>query len=684
MHSLFKTSKLAGALFALLLLFLWYGSFAQDFRMYAGTYKGKIDFSGDYPVTSKVNELIFIISDKGDITITYRYDNIYHSSVIKGFEDMTETGNGTATGKLNAGLSFEIIGTGTVSMQGEASRSITPTLFGKIINNTITGQIGKFGQAKFKVEMSADSEPEEAAAGEDCDCSITIPSGLKPGGSLFVITKNTGCVKSEVVYYNGKDSQISNWDGNAVKVEVQIACCNNRAFTKSLTIPAYESDEKIEIVTTEISKGSSLPAPPANQVVVGTSVALAITTLLQALLAGGGTGSIPIPPVTPPKTPPVKPRVRRDEKPVTNIPDNTPSETPEERAKSYAKFIKEQEEQYRKGEVTKNDLTQKTTVPSETPADNKPKEQVLKEYKKFINRRWATEKLTPEQAAKWDASNKKIAQENLKWYEENAEKEKGYTGYNPLYIGRQMVQTVTASYNEVNDLAYRTFEKGFEVEQKLENFKTELDNDPEEAKRLLINTGIALENMKEAATEYVTDGRLKNDLYNAAKNIRNTNNEFCEKLYNNPVETVKTYVKTAVGAENWEHSWDMNSSLEERLLNAGIGIAKTCSTISTMGMGSALLQGASVSVLGVTIPKGLATAWVGLMHQKNLYMPKVLEALPDLIYDAKKNYILNKIAVTVDHYNNEHRVTNAPAVENVNDWLEQLNSNYTDNKKADG
>jgi type 1 fimbria pilin len=69
MHSLFKTSKLAGSLFALLILFLWSGSFARDFNKYAGTHKGKIDFSGDYPVTSEYNEIPFTISDKGNINI---------------------------------------------------------------------------------------------------------------------------------------------------------------------------------------------------------------------------------------------------------------------------------------------------------------------------------------------------------------------------------------------------------------------------------------------------------------------------------------------------------------------------------------------------------------------------------------------------------------------------------------
>jgi hypothetical protein len=402
---------------------------------------------------------------------------------------------------------------------------------------------------------------------------------------------------------------------------------------------------------------------------------------LQALLAGGGTGSIPIPPLAPPKTPPAIPKVRKDEKPVVLPPDRTPSGPPTRKEKTYDEWVKEQEKLYGGGEITKNDLTQKTAVPQKAPVENKPKEPVLKEYTLFFNGRWNTERFTPDQAAKWIAENKKIAQNNLKLYEETAENEKGYTGYNPLYIGRQMAQTVTASFNEVNDLAYRTFEKGFEVEQKISDFKTELDNDPQEANRLIMNTGMALENMKEAATEYITDGRLKNDLFDAVKNIRNTNIEFRDKFINSPVDTIKTYVKTAVGSENWEHSLDMDSSLEERLLNAGLGIAKTCSTISTMGMGSALMKDASVSVLGITIPSGLATAWVGLMHQKNLYMPKVLEALPGYISDAKKNYILNKIAVTVEHFGNEHPLTNAPAVENVNDWLEQLNFNYTDGKK---
>ena len=676
MHSLFKTSKLAGASLALLTLFLWSGSFAQDFSKYAGTHKGKMDFSGDFPVTYNVNEVTFVISKNGDINITYRYDNIYHASVIEGLEDSHESGNGTAAGKLNTDLSFEATGN-CVHNIGEGDKIITSTWFGQISNNYLAGKIGKSGFAKFKVALSPDSQTEETAAGEDCDCAITVPSGLKPGSSLFVITKNTGCVKSEVVFYNGKDSQVSNWDGNAVKVEVQISCCNNRAFTKSLTIPAYQSEEKIEILTTEVSKGGggggSLPAPPPEQVVVGTGVALAITTLLQALLAGGGAGSIPIPPLTPPKTPPVNPRVRRDEIPVTDIPDNTPVETPEERAKSYAAFIKDQDRRFGRIEKKGTGNEPKPPDPKKFPADNIPKEPVRK-VDPFGG--WKSGKRTPEEQKLYEQQKRIKLVEKQKMLEADAARENSYTGYNPLVVGKQMAQTVSASYNEVNDLAFRTFEKGFEIEKKVSDFKTELDNNPEEASKLLYNTGLMFDNMKQAASDYISDGRLKNDLYKAAVDIKNTNKEFCEKLYNNPVETAKTYVKTAVGSENWEHSLDVNAPLEERLLNSGLGILKTCSTISTLGMGSALVKGAEVSVLGIVIPSGLATAWVGLMHEKNLYMPKVLDALPEFMNERKKHYVMNTINVELRHYLYDHPVSSAPRVEKANDWLDAINESF--------
>jgi len=675
MHSLFKTSKLAGALFALLFLFFWTGSFAQDYSKYAGTHKGKMDFSGDFPVTYNVNEVTFVISKNGDINITFRYDNIYHASaVFKESTDMTETGKGTASGKINADLSFEATGNCTLNV-GEGDKSITTTWKGQISNNYITGKIGNSGHAKFNVPVSAGSQSEEVAAGEDCDCAITVPSGLKPGGSLFIITKNTGCIKSEVVYYNGKDSQISNWDGNAVHVEVQIACCNNRAFTKTLTIPAYESDEKIEIVTTEVSKGGSgsLPTPPPEQVVVGTGVALAITTLLQALLAGGGAGSIPIPPLTPPKTPPVTPRVRRDEIPETNIPDNTPPETPEERARSYAAFIKDQDRRFGRVEKKVPGTEPKPPGSQKSPADIEPKEPERK-IDPFGG--WKSGKRTPQEQKLYEQQKRNKLVEKQKLLEADAARESSYTGYNPLVIGKQMAQTVTASYNEVNDLTYRTFKKGFEIEQKVSDFKTELDNNPEEAGKLMLNTGILLENLKESASNYISDGRLKNDLYKAAADIKNTNKEFCEKLYNNPVETIKTYAKTAVGAENWEHSLDMNAPLEERLLNSGLGILKTCSTISTLGMGSALVKGAAISVLGIAIPSGLATAWVGLMHEKNLYMPKVLEALPEFMNERKRHFIMNTVNVELRHYLYGHPVSSAPKVEKANDWLDAINESY--------
>jgi hypothetical protein len=72
---------------------------------------------------------------------------------------------------------------------GEGDKTITSTWYGQISNNYLVGKIGKSGFAKFKVALSPDSQTEEAAAGEDCDCAITVPSGLKPGSNLFVITK---------------------------------------------------------------------------------------------------------------------------------------------------------------------------------------------------------------------------------------------------------------------------------------------------------------------------------------------------------------------------------------------------------------------------------------------------------------------------------------------------------------
>ena len=114
MHSHTKISKLAGSFLALLFLFQCSFSFAQDFSDYAGTYKGKLIFFLDekYNMTSKVNELTFIISTSGDMTISYNFNNnwIYLKPRYKGEGDTYEYGKGTLTGKLNDDLSFSITG----------------------------------------------------------------------------------------------------------------------------------------------------------------------------------------------------------------------------------------------------------------------------------------------------------------------------------------------------------------------------------------------------------------------------------------------------------------------------------------------------------------------------------------------------------------------------------------------
>ncbi|MCX6161881.1 MAG: hypothetical protein NTV87_11205, partial [Ignavibacteriae bacterium] len=267
--------------------------------------------------------------------------------------------------------------------------------------------------------------------------------------------------------------------------------------------------------------------------------------------------------------------------------------------------------------------------------------------------------------------------EKQKWLEKNAEREKKYAGDNPAAITKSLIQTVPNSYKEVDNLTYRTFEKYFEVKQVVNNFTNEMDKNPLEGLKMLGNVETAVQNIKKSASDYISDGRLKNDLYNAGKNVVNTNVEFVSNLIKNPGKTITTYVNTAVGSENWKNSWDMNKPLETRLLNAGAGIIKTCSTLGSLNMAGGLLKGAPTvkGFLSANVINSLKVNWILLMHQKNMYMHKLEQMFPGLLSEAKFKFVYNLTKVELNHYVN-HPDSNAPMVENVNDWLENFNKSF--------
>ncbi|MCX6162856.1 MAG: hypothetical protein NTV87_16170, partial [Ignavibacteriae bacterium] len=497
-HSLSKTFVFACGLTVFLILFDLSVTYAQDFSQYAGTHTGKFEFTTpksvdvtwsepggeqkkikknvepDAKLISEINEVSFTISSAGDITITF------HAKIRWG--NIKSDSKGTLTGKLNSDLSFDITGNTsyeyTLASMSPVSIQDPRTFKGKIAGNKISGWMGApegKDRSTYSIDLSADVK------GGDCDCEITVPSDLKPGGSLYVVTKTSGCVKSEVIYYNGKDRQISNWDGKAVKVEVQMTCCNGRAFFKTFQIPAYESNEKIEITSTETSKGGNLPAPPAGQVLFGSAAALAIIKLLETLLAGSGKGPKPVPPVAPKKPPPHNPYLDKDGNPRKDLPplipmepwENAGAKSPKEyeemlkSQKEYEDTIKQREKEYGDGktesdkkEVKPDEKKQKKDVDDKKPDrktdDREAGKEIGKELGKDISdiikivkeegkdigkdisdtrkevRDVIDKSKTEKKKIILSPENKKDLREFLnekqKWLEKNAEREKKYAG----------------------------------------------------------------------------------------------------------------------------------------------------------------------------------------------------------------------------------------------------------------
>jgi len=631
MHSHIKTSKLLGNLLALMFLFQCTFSFATDFSEYAGTFKGKLIFTApleDYTRIDKTNELTFIISSSGEMTITYNY-KVYWQYLKPRFEgegNTTEISKGTLTGKLNDDLSFSIAGTTSFAFFFDGSnmdnlRSDYPWVFkGKISNNTISGYMectnARWVVKKYTYSVPCSFNPETTSQGADCDCEISVPSDLKPGGDLYVIIKTSGDIKSQVIYYNGKESPISHWDGKAVSVEVQIACGNKRAFTKAFTVPAYGSKENIDIKTTETSSpNGNVPPPPPDQVLVGSTVALGITKLLQALLSQGSSGVDQIPPVSPvPPVPPVQ-----YPPPVSPIPPVNP-----------------------------------TSPVTNVPANKDNIDGTVKQNQQEIRNQLA---------------------EKQKVLEDNLNKDLKNTGYSPTTLSNQLGQTFWSSKNEVDTTAQHAFEKCIDASQKLDDFKNEVVNNPAETSKLISNGYTALKNVKNSLEDYVYDGGLRKDIFSAQENVQNTNIEFVKNLITDPKKTITTYVNTAFGTENWINSQDMTKSLDDRLLNAGVAIWKTCSTLCTLGMGSSLVKGAWSGV-PVAIQTSFEAQWIALMHQKNLYIPKLDEALPGLNDQIKAQIIMYKLKTGLNHIMNPPPPTNAPQVQQINEILENYNKGF--------
>ncbi len=335
--------------------------FSQDLSEYYGTHKGKffppkIIYPGDVYKILEYNEITVNITPPNKINIVYhikysldmpkdnksvneKTDNdeewgIYDKKIEKKnlpFTKVTEEFKGTFDGFISKDLTYEASGitdkvvtheyvkdvsSKDLEMFSDYARKIngyktSGKITDGILKQTPNHETGKLpSSVYYEVPLVKNKN-------EDCDVKISIPDGLKPGGKLYVITETTGCIKSEVVYYNGKDNQISSWDGKAVNVEVQISCCNGRAFFKKFQVPAYGSDEKVEIKTEQTNKGGSLPVPSEKQVITGTAISLAIIKLLQGLLGGRGkgTGSGMPPPSKPPKGPNLNKEIKKDPDP---------------------------------------------------------------------------------------------------------------------------------------------------------------------------------------------------------------------------------------------------------------------------------------------------------------------------------------------------------------------------------
>lgn len=563
-----KTVSRTGRLILTIIWIVCYSTvFSQDLSEYYGTHIGKFFppkiNPGDVYKILEYNEITVNIEPPNKINIVYhiKYSQdipgdkesvnektetneewgIYEKKIEKKnlpFTKVTYEFKGTFDGFINKDLTYEASGVSDKVVTHEYIKGVSSKDLEKVFSDytrkinefKTSGKIidGILKQKQSSMQMTDKFSstvfyevPLVKNKNEDCDVQITIPEGLKPGGKLYVITKTTGCVKSEVVYYNGKDNQISNWDGKAVNVEVQITCCNSKAFYKTFQVPAYGSNDNVEIKTEETNKGGTLPVPPVKQVFTGTAISLALLKLLQGLLNGRGksTGnSIPPTPPKPPKIPKLQTEIKKD---LSNSKDKVKTE-----------------------EKVKTDDKSKHENKSLTSKQKEERMKVLRERQEELVKRADKESVT----------------------------------LNPkTTLIKNLIQTVPNTLNEIKETGKSLISAG----KKVGELGLELYNNPIERERLERNFMNTMEHAKTELTDYYNSGKFKDDFAELKNKMWDMNKEYLENLWNDPKKTLANYFTTAFGAGFYKNAFNPDKPLGERLLNLGAGYIKTIFTLGT-------------------------------------------------------------------------------------------------------
>lgn len=501
---------------------------SQDISKYYGTYSGQLAMGKDIDMSSnakyETNEITIKVEATNTIKIKY---HLKISSVDEDKNTYVLEYQGENEGTIYSDLSYSATGNITVGThQWETKQWIQKTspsiVNGKVSDNMIAGDFKSNIDNKVRPLGLTFTSQKKKDEGK-CDISISVPPEIKPGSDFYIIVEKTGCVSYYTIYYNGKDKPITNWDGKAVDVEVQVECCDHSAFMRKLKVPSYESGNKTVEVVQNIEKPGD---PKPIEVAGGIAAGLILVKLLQLFTTGSGPKTIAPPPVPPQtKFPPAQKTIVKN-----NL-----------GGKQDVKITEKN-----KVDINKND---------DLKSVNDKKFRLAQMEKKM-------EKL-----------RKEAKNENLSL--------NSFSG-----IFRDSAKTIPASFNEAKESVQRVYNTSHQAFDKFKEVADELAVNDKERVRFINSVSSISENLKKTCFDYYKNFEFVDDIKDLKQYLDERNKELSENFVKDPVKTVKEYVSAAVGGENYTTALETDKPLEQRLVNLGIAYYKTISTVSTGGTSS--------------------------------------------------------------------------------------------------
>jgi hypothetical protein len=611
------------------------------------------------PESFEINEIFVKIAANGAISISFHM-KIVDPDFEEGHKYYSEY-FGAYEGLINKDLTYELIGkaigrfyldyfdTGNPESREGSTKSIA---FGKIVNDSLIGGFKNYttddpNRIERIVTTGFLARILLVKSDEDCDIDIIVPDEIKPGGDFYVTIEQKGCLSSyPVIWYNGSDKPITNWDGKSVKVRVQAVCCNTRGFEKTFIVPDYGSGKQI---TVKNQNSGPLPVPPPKQLLTGTATSLLVLTLLQTLLGGGSKTVPPIPP---------KDNLPREPKPRTPKPLEPNPKEPQPKNTLPKEPLPE--------DTPPKDLLPKDPLPKDlppmdlSPKDPLPKGPVPKAplLKDPVPKDPSPKGPTPQEKAE----KMKVLEERQNELRKLANQENISVSSNFTLL-KHLFQTVPASVKETKETVSSAVKTTYEAGKKAGDFVLELYDNPKERQKLNTNMADTINHLMYEACN------LKNYIPNQIKQLKeniSTNAKFNRDLMFHPVNTIKEYITDNFAIHNYENAMDPNRTLGWRLLNLGWAYGKTYSTISTGSSGNQIRM--------------------GLFHQKTIISQKLAPYFPGLLDDVKKKVIIEGVKVKANNYyysNIDVKPENTTNLHNVNNILEEINKSFANKKSKD-